>query len=306
MLFVLLVFLVFLIYFLLLFLFLLCILCVFVLFLFVFLLILCDFLLVLQLNFCFLLLFLISLIFGVSVFIVLLSTLPVMLFINYLVYKKQKRLDSIEEDLPDYLLQVASLLNAGMALESSFDEISKNMDGYLNDEIKRALIEIRMGKTFNDAFMDIADRCDSYNLNKAIQIIINTKESGGNLSEILIVMADDIKQTQLLKRNKKTSVMMSVMFLLVSAIIATPFSFATIQIYTIFLESVGKTNSLIDVIPIASNGYIIIHSLLVSILIAIVMESNYKKCIKWIVIILPSSMAVFYFSKMLIGTILGI
>ena len=51
----------------------------------------------------FLLLFLISLIFGVSVFIVLLSTLPVMLFINYLVYKKQKRLDSIEEDLPDYL-----------------------------------------------------------------------------------------------------------------------------------------------------------------------------------------------------------
>lgn len=254
----------------------------------------------------FLLLFLISLIFGVSVFIVLLSTLPVMLFINYLVYKKQKRLDSIEEDLPDYLLQVASLLNAGMALESSFDEISKNMDGYLNDEIKRALIEIRMGKTFNDAFMDIADRCDSYNLNKAIQIIINTKESGGNLSEILIVMADDIKQTQLLKRNKKTSVMMSVMFLLVSAIIATPFSFATIQIYTIFLESVGKTNSLIDVIPIASNGYIIIHSLLVSILIAIVMESNYKKCIKWIVIILPSSMAVFYVSKMLIGTILGI
>ena len=254
----------------------------------------------------FLLLFLISLIFGVSVFIVLLSTLPVMLFINYLVYKKQKRLDSIEEDLPDYLLQVASLLNAGMALESSFDEISKNMDGYLNDEIKRALIEIRMGKTFNDAFMDIADRCDSYNLNKAIQIIINTKESGGNLSEILIVMADDIKQTQLLKRNKKTSVKMSVMFLLVSAIIATPFSFATIQIYTIFLESVGKTNSLIDVIPIASNGYIIIHSLLVSILIAIVMESNYKKCIKWIVIILPSSMAVFYFSKMLIGTILGI
>ncbi len=254
----------------------------------------------------FLLLFLISLIFGVSVFIVLLSTLPVMLFINYLVYKKQKRLDSIEGDLPDYLLQVASLLNAGMALESSFDEISKNMDGYLNDEIKRALIEIRMGKTFNDAFMDIADRCDSYNLNKAIQIIINTKESGGNLSEILIVMADDIKQTQLLKRNKKTSVMMSVMFLLVSAIIATPFSFATIQIYTIFLESVGKTNSLIDVIPIASNGYIIIHSLLVSILIAIVMESNYKKCIKWIVIILPSSMAVFYFSKMLIGTILGI
>lgn len=251
-------------------------------------------------------LFVISLIFGISLLITLLSLLPAIIFLNYLIYKKQKRSDSIEDDLPDYLLQVASLLNAGMALESSFDDVSKNMDGYLNDEIKRALIEIRMGKTFNEAFLDITDRCDSYNLNKAIQVIINTKESGGNLSEILGVMADDIKQTQLLKKNKKSSVMMSVMFLLISAIIATPFSFATIQIYTIFLESVGRTNSLVDVIPLTSIGYIIIHSILVSLLIAIVMESNYKKSIKWVVMILPSSLAVFYFSKILIGTILGI
>lgn len=251
-------------------------------------------------------LFVISLIFGISLLITFLSLLPAIIFLNYLIYKKQKRSDSIEDDLPDYLLQVASLLNAGMALESSFDDVSKNMDGYLNDEIKRALIEIRMGKTFNEAFLDITDRCDSYNLNKAIQVIINTKESGGNLSEILGVMADDIKQTQLLKKNKKSSVMMSVMFLLISAIIATPFSFATIQIYTIFLESVGRTNSLVDVIPLTSIGYIIIHSILVSLLIAIVMESNYKKSIKWVVMILPSSLAVFYFSKILIGTILGI
>ena len=254
----------------------------------------------------FLSLIVVWMIFGVSLLIMLFTLMPTFIFLNYLVYKRQKRADSIEDELADYLLQISSLLNAGMALESSFDEVSKNMDGYLDDEIKRALIEIKMGKTFNEAFMDITKRCDSYNLNKAIQIIVNTKESGGNLSEILEVMADDIRQTQLLKKNKKTSVMMSVMFLLVSAIIATPFSFATIQIYTVFLESVGRTNSLIDVIPIASNGYIIIHSLLVSILIAIVMESNYKKSIKWIVIILPSSMVVFYLSKLVIGMILGI
>ena len=247
-----------------------------------------------------------SLVFNISILIVLLSISPIVVFLNYLLYKKQKRMDSIEEDLPDYLLQISSLLNAGMALETSFDEVSKNTDGYLNDEIKRALIEIKMGKTFNDAFIDITARCNSYNLNKAVQIIINTKESGGNLSEILEVMSVDIKQTQLLKKNKKTSVMMSVMFLLISAVIATPFSFATIDIYSRFLESIGKANALMDVIPIASLGYILIHSVLVSLLIAIVMESNYKKSIKWIIMILPSSMAVFYFSQLVISTILGI
>ncbi|MDO5826043.1 MAG: type II secretion system F family protein [Methanosphaera sp.] len=247
-----------------------------------------------------------SLLFGLSLLVLFLSVLPTVIFLNFLIYKRQKRLDSIEDELPDYLLQISSLLNAGMALESSFDEVSKNTDGYLNDEIKRALLEIRMGKTFNEAFGDISKRCNLHNLDKAIQIIVNTKESGGNLSEILEMISEDIKETQLLKKNKKTSVMMSVMFLLISAIIATPFSFATIEIYSEFLESVGRTNSLIDVIPVASGGYIIIHSILVSLLIAIVMESNYKKSIKWIVIVLPSSIIVFYLSQMLIKTILGI
>ena len=236
----------------------------------------------------------------------LFSLMPILLFLTYIFYKRQKRLDSIDEDLPDYLLQIASLLNAGMSLETSFDEVSKNMDGYLNDEVKRALIEIRMGKSFNEAFIDITKRCNLYNLNKAIQIIINTKESGGNLSEILELLSGDIKETQLLKRNKKSSVMMSVMFLLISAVIATPFSFSTIGVYSKFLESVGRPNSLMDVIPIASIGYIIIHSILVSLLIAIVMDSNYRKSIKWIVIILPLALGVFYISQILITVILRV
>lgn len=254
----------------------------------------------------FLILLFISLILDLSNLIILLSLSPIMIFLMYLLYKKEKRLDLIEADLPDYLLQISSLLNIGMAIESAFDEVSKNMDGYLNDEFKRALIEIKMGKSFNDAFNDITHRCDSYNLKKVIQLIINTKESGGSLSEVLEMTSQDIRESLMLKKNRRASVMMSVMFLLVSSVIATPFSFGTIQIYAEFLESVGRTNSLLDVIPVASLGYILIHSLLVSLLIAIVLESNYKKAIKWVIIIIPSSLGVFYISKLVIKMILGI
>lgn len=254
----------------------------------------------------FLILLFMSLILDLSNLIILLSLSPIIIFLMYLLYKKEKRLDLIEADLPDYLLQISSLLNIGMAIESAFDEVSKNMDGYLNDEFKRALIEIKMGKSFNDAFNDITHRCDSYNLKKVIQLIINTKESGGSLSEVLEMTSQDIRESLMLKKNRRASVMMSVMFLLVSSVIATPFSFGTIQIYAEFLESVGRTNSLLDVIPVASLGYILIHSLLVSLLIAIVMESNYKKAIKWVIIIIPSSLGVFYISKLLIKMILGI
>lgn len=241
---------------------------------------------------------------NISEILLLVTIIPEVVMVNYVLYKIEKQQDSIDEDLPDYLLQLSSLLNVGVGLESAFIELSQTTDSYLNDEIKRALIEIKLGKSFNDAFLEITDRCDSNNLKQAIQVIVNTKESGGNLSEILIKLSEDFKDLLMLKKERKTSVMMSVMFLLISTIIATPFSFGTIGVYSQFLESVGRRNYLSDVIPISSLGYMIIHSILVSILISIVMYSDYKKSLKYICSITPLSLAVYYISQIIIKSIL--
>lgn len=254
----------------------------------------------------FFILFLIIISYHLSYWVLLFSFIPIVSVVYYLIYKKQKRNDLIEEELPNYLLQLSTLLEAGMALESSFDEISKTSNGYLNDEIKRALIEIKLGNSFNDSFESIVNRCDSNNLKHVIWIIINSKENGGNLSEILQMISDDMRDMLILKKERKAGVMMSVMFLLISAVIATPFAFGTIEVYSTFLDSLGRSNLLLDVIPLVSNGYIIIHSILVGILISIVMYSNYKKSIKYIILLIPLSLGVYNFSKLIIRFILGV
>jgi len=231
---------------------------------------------------------------------------PYVVVILYIVYKMQKREDNINEELPEYILQLSALLNVGLAIESALNELSKTQDGYLNNEIKRSLIEMSLGKSFDESFTDLINRCQSNNVKQVFQIIINTKQTGGNLSEILEEIAMDLKDMQMLQKESRANIIMSIMFLLIAAIIATPFAFGTINIYTIFLSNVGRTNSLIDYIPTASLGYIIIHSIMVSFLIGDLLYSNSRKSVLLMFIVIPSSLGVYYISQIVIRTILAI
>lgn len=257
------------------------------------------------------LLFFISLIivilFKLSIIIsIILTALPTIFIGCYIIYKKEHRKEEIENDLPDYLHQISSLLKVGLGLESALSELSKNTQSPLNDEIKRVLLEIHLGKTFNDSLMDMTKRVKLENLEHVFGIIMHTRESGGNLADILDDIANDLSDTLLLKKQRKSSVMMSVMFLLVSSIIATPFALGMIGLYSEFIEQVGRYNPLTSTIPTASIGYIFIHSILVSLLLGIVMYSDYKKGIKYLFIIPPVSLAVYFISKSIFSSILGI
>ncbi|MBE6493203.1 MAG: type II secretion system protein F [Methanosphaera stadtmanae] len=262
--------------------------------------------LILVTLFVFIISFLIIQIFNLNSIIVMISFIPSIFFVNYIIYKTEQKKDKLEEDLPDYLRQISSLLKVGLGIETAFNELSRTTESVLNNEIKRVLIEIRLGKSFNQALIDLTKRNDSENLRYIVQIIIQGRESGGNLAEILELIADDLNDMITLKKNRKTNVMMSVMFLLISSIVATPFALSMIRLYSNFIELMGRTNSLIDVIPLSSLGYIIIHSILVSILLGIVLYSNYKKGIKYIFIITPIALFVYYGSQLVFKGILGV
>lgn len=228
------------------------------------------------------------------------------LFSVYVYYKNEKRLENIENNLPDYLRQLSALIKVGYGIESAFNELSKTMNNSLNDEIKRALLETSFGKSFNEALMDIGKRNNSENLKHTFQIIIYSKESGGNISDILDSISNDLKDTIMLKKERKASVMMSVMFLLISSIIATPFALGMIRLYSEYIALIGRINPLETVIPIASMGYVLIQSVLVSLLIGIVLYSNIKKGIVYILLIVPFSLMIYYCSQFMFKGILGV
>ena len=99
--------------------------------------------------------------------------------------------------------------------------------------------------------------------------------------------------------------MMSVMFLLISAIVAAPFALGMIISYSSFIASVGKPNPLFGASVTAASGYIIIHSIIAGILMGIILYGSAKKGVKYAILLAPGAFAIFYVIQTLGPKLLG-
>ncbi len=222
---------------------------------------------------------------------------PVAIVFGWLFFSMERRVDAIEQTTPDFLRQIASLLRAGIGIETALEDISKQGGGPLNDELKRAVIEIKIGSTFDEALLSMGERLKSKTLDRTFRMILEGKRVGGSLSDVIETVAEDLRSVLALKRERKANVMMSVMFLIIAAIIAAPFALGMIMIYSGFIESLGKANPLLGAATISAEGYIIIHSIIAGLLIGIVLYGSARKGIKFSLILAPVAYGIFYLIK---------
>lgn len=231
--------------------------------------------------------------------------IPPALIGGYIFMMMERRVDAIEQTTPDFLRQIASLLRAGVGLETALEDVAKHGGGPLNDELKRAVIEIKIGRTFDDAILSMGERLQSKNLDRTFRMILEGRRAGGSLSDVIETVAEDLRAVLALQRERKANVMMSVMFLIIAAVIAAPFALGMITVYSSFIQSLGKVNPLLDASIIASTGYIIIHSIIAGLLIGIIMYGSARKGVKFAVPLVIASYGIFYvvgkFAYLIVG-----
>jgi flagellar protein FlaJ len=230
---------------------------------------------------------------------------PVAIVFGWLFFSMERRVDSIEQTTPDFLRQIASLLRAGVGIETALEDISKQGSGPLSDELRRAVIEIKIGSSFDDSLLSMGERLKSKTLDRTFRMIIEGRRVGGSLSDVIETVAEDLRSVLALKRERKANVMMSVMFLIIAAIVAAPFALGMIMIYSGFIESLGKTNPLLGAAYISASGYIIIHSIIAGLLIGIVLYGSARKGVKYSLLLVVAAYGIFYvistFGMLLIG-----
>ena len=213
---------------------------------------------------------------------------------TYVIVQQEKRLQEIEKSAPDFLRQLSSMLQVGLSFENAMEDMSQYSEGPLYDEMRRTIIEIRMGRNFDEAWAAMSKRLKSRELERIFGIILDGRKSGSSISTVLVDVSDDLRELMALKREKKSAVMMSVMFLLISAIVATPFAFGMVSVYSGFMQSYGLESELILTAPIAGETYLIIHSFLVGFIISIIMYGEIKKGIKFSLPLVAASFGIFY------------
>ena len=244
-----------------------------------------------------------------TVFSLPISVLILPLFIipglfTYVIVQQEKRAQEIERTAPDFLRQLSSMLQVGLSFENAMEDMSQYGKGPLYDEIRRTVIEIRMGRNFDDAWRAMSQRLKSKELERVFGIILDGRRSGSSISNVLSDVSDDLRDLLALKRERKSTVMMSVMFLLISAVIATPFSVGMVSVYSGFMQGYGMESQIILTAPIAGELYLIIHSILVAFIISIIMYGEFKKGIKFSLPLAVSSWAIFYFISTFGGSLL--
>jgi len=231
--------------------------------------------------------------------------LPGIAIFAWIFFMMERRVDSIEQGTPDFLRQIASLLRSGVGIETALEDISRQGKGPLVDELKRAVIEIKLGSTFESALTSMGERLKSKNLDRTFRMILEGRRVGGSLSDVIETVAEDLRAVLALKRERRANVMMSVMFLLVAALIAAPFALGMIMTYSSFIGALGKADPLLDAAATAAGGYIIIHSIIAGLLIGIVLYGSARKGVKYALLLAPAAFAIFYVIKTVAPMVLG-
>ncbi len=223
---------------------------------------------------------------------------------TYVIVQQEKRAQEIEKTAPDFLRQLSSMLQTGLSFENAMEDMSQYGRGPLYDEMRRTIIEIQMGRNFDDAWRAMSKRLKSKELERVFGIILDGRKSGSSISHVISDVSDDLRDLLALKRERKSAVMMSVMFLIISAIIATPFAIGMVGIYSNFMQSYGMDSQIIVTAPMAGEIYLILHSILVGFIISLIMYGDIKKGIKFSFPLTASSFIIFYIVSTFGGSML--
>jgi flagellar protein FlaJ len=98
----------------------------------------------------------------------------------------------IDRDLPFALRHMATQISAGVGLHKSITSIANADYGAVSQDFRRMLFEMEHGASTEEALMGMSNRTRSKGLKKATIQMVRALRTGGNLSQIIGGIAEDV------------------------------------------------------------------------------------------------------------------
>jgi archaeal flagellar protein FlaJ len=172
-------------------------------------------------------------VFGIISFFVALGIFY--LHISYVIDGRKRMVEAI---LPDFLFLVGNNLRSGMTPFYAFRSAIRPEFGPLSEEISIATKKSLGIQSFSDALKGLAKRIDSKILTDTTRFFAQALRSGGRLAQLIETSANDIKQTNVLKKELASSTRMYVLFIIFVVVIASPMLLAVSVQFLQILSSI--------------------------------------------------------------------
>lgn len=112
----------------------------------------------------------------------------------YVRTRKARRLRAFSQQLPDVLDHLVGSLRAGYGLLQAVEWIGKQLPHPAGSEFERVVREVRLGRSLKEALDSLLRRNNSDDLAMIITAINVQHEVGGNLADILEIVAHTIRE----------------------------------------------------------------------------------------------------------------
>lgn len=143
--------------------------------------------------------------FKVPLFLVLLIMLILYMIPGlYVRMKKNSRGKKLNNQLPEALSILSNGLRAGLSFSQSMLVAGKEMEDPIAYEFNKIVRDNSLGKPIDEALTDFSKRTDDEDIDIFVTAILIQRQVGGNLSEILDVLANTIRDRIKLRGDIKT------------------------------------------------------------------------------------------------------
>jgi len=128
----------------------------------------------------------------------------------------------VEKILPDALQLIASNIKSGLTTERALFVSALPEFGKLSEELKAASKRILSGEKIENALMIIPKKIKSGLLDRTIWLIVQGIKNGGQISNLLVQLSDDLREENALRSEVSANVSMYIMLIFFSAAFGAP------------------------------------------------------------------------------------
>ena len=122
----------------------------------------------------------------------------------YVQFKASRRMKAFSDQLGDAIAMMSNAIKSGFTFQQAMDIVAKELKGPISEEFIRALNEIQLGVTLEEALEGICKRIKNDDFEMVAMSVVIQRQVGGNLSQILDTVGETIRDRIKLKGEIKS------------------------------------------------------------------------------------------------------
>lgn len=137
-------------------------------------------------------------------------TAPAGMILGYLIpeywmsAKKRKRIEKFNDGLADMITTIIGSLRAGYSFSQALKTVAEESESPVKEEIQTLMNEMNYGISMDEGLENLRIRMPSTDLELLIHSVLIQRQIGGNLSTILEVIVNTIRERKKLERQVRT------------------------------------------------------------------------------------------------------